>query len=96
MQNVSYGDMSDTPDTFTDLIEAIGGAQKLAALIEVTDLHARTMKQRASIEPEYWPALISGVRKFGIKLDMNSLVAMRRNGKALRNAKRKAKGGVAA
>lgn len=83
--------MSRSPDTFTQLIEDLGGAQKLAGLIEVTDLHARMMKQRASIEPEYWPALVEGAAQRGIKLTMEDLVAMRRNGKARREEKREKK-----
>lgn len=88
--------MSNAPDTFTQLIEDLGGAQKLARLIEVTDLHARAMKQRASIEPEYWPALVKGAARKGIKLGMEDLVAMRRNGKMQREKKREEKRGVAA
>ena len=45
-------------DTFSDIITAIGGAPGLSEAIGVEDSHARVMKTRGSIPPEYWSRLI--------------------------------------
>lgn len=66
--------------TFTDLIEQIGGAHGLADGLGIPMSHARTMKARKSVPPEYWPALVKLARsKRIVGVNLEALSAMRAN-----------------
>ncbi len=45
-------------NTFADLIDALGGTTAFAEGIDIPASHARTMKARNSIPPEYWRATL--------------------------------------
>ena len=69
--------------TFQALIEDIGGVRSLAEGFSITESHARVMKTRNSIPPEYWPQLIKMARaKRIVGVNVEALLAMRAQRKA--------------
>lgn len=50
-------------ETFVDIIGSFGGPAKYAEAINITGLHAQTMKQRDSIPPAYWVDTVSAAER---------------------------------
>ena len=55
------------PATRSDVIRALGDPPGFAKAIGVAESHARTMKARDSIPPEYWQALVAAAAAQGIE-----------------------------
>jgi hypothetical protein len=45
-------------ETFGAIIDAFGGTGPFGRALGIPDSHARTMKARGSISPEYWDRLV--------------------------------------
>lgn len=52
--------------SFAEVIDAFGGAQPFAAALSIPGSHARTMKARDSIPPEYWPEVVQQAASRGV------------------------------
>jgi hypothetical protein len=52
-------------ERFADVIDRVGGTEVLARLLSIKESHARVMKARNSIPPQYWPLLVSGAKGLG-------------------------------
>lgn len=64
--------------TFADIFAKWDTAAALGADIGVSDMHARAMKRRDSIPPEYWPQLVSAAHKRGVdEITIERLALMR-------------------
>lgn len=73
--------------TFRDLIDAWPSCREFAAEIGVTVLNARQMRNRDSIAPEHWPALVSAAKARGIEgATFETLAQMARRRKQERSA----------
>ena len=58
--------MAPALDSFSDIIEAMGGPAAFGAAIGIPDSHARAMKTRDSIPPEYWPRTVRAAEAKGL------------------------------
>ena len=68
-------------ESFSDVIRALGEPPGFAKAVGVAESHARTMKARDSIPPEYWQALVAAAEARGIEgvsLDLLAGFAARR------------------
>jgi hypothetical protein len=69
-------------DTFAAVIDSFGGTGDFAEAIAIAESHARTMKARDSIPPEYWPEVVkaAGTRRIrGITFEaLAGIVAAKR------------------
>jgi hypothetical protein len=71
-------------DSFSRIIEALGGPAAFGAAIGIPDSHARAMKTRDSIPPEYWPATVRTAETKGIAgvtADAMAKIAARKAGR---------------
>lgn len=69
-------------DSFSAVIDALGGAASFGEGIGVSDSHARTMKARDSIPPAYWEktvalAVLRGVQ--GVSFALLARLSARRS-----------------
>lgn len=64
------------PDTFRDLIAALGGVKAFADKLGVTDFAAKKMRDRSSVHVDHWPALIQIARENGMLFTTDDFVAM--------------------
>lgn len=64
--------------SFSAVIDAFGIAE-IASLLKIDESHARTMKARNSIPPEYWGPLIEEGARRNIHLTYQMLREMRAN-----------------
>lgn len=68
-------------ESFSDVIRALGDPPGFARAVGVAESHARTMKARDSIPPEYWQALVAAAHERGVEgvtLDLLAGFAARR------------------
>ena len=68
-------------ESFSDVIRALGDPPGFAKAVGVAESHARTMKARDSIPPEYWQAAVAHAASRGIEgvtLDLLAALAARR------------------
>lgn len=79
--------------TFADLFAKWDTIAAFGADIGVSDMHARAMKRRGSVPPEYWPQLVRAAKSKGVReVDIEALAEMR----AARRQNRASSAGVAA
>jgi hypothetical protein len=50
-------------ESHAEVIDAFGGPHKFAEAIGVETSHARAMKTRNSISPDYWPEVVEAAAK---------------------------------
>lgn len=53
-------------ESFAAVIDAFGGPGPFQRATGISDGHARTMKARESIPPEYWPEIVAAAAREGI------------------------------
>lgn len=53
-------------DSFATLIDQWPSIAAFASDIGVSDMHARAMRRRNSVPPEYWSAAVDGALQHGI------------------------------
>lgn len=75
-------------ETFNAIIEAFGGAGRFGQAIGISYSHARVMKTRGSIPPEYWGRLVEAAMERDIEISFKRLteIRMRQRQKAAASA----------
>jgi hypothetical protein len=53
-------------DSFSDLIDKLGGAAAVAVVLGIPESHARTMKARDSIPVERWERVVGAAKARGL------------------------------
>lgn len=69
--------MTRKPGTFTDLIAALGGVAQFSAATGINEHTAKKMRDRNSIAPKHWPAVIAAASAAGLPLSADDLLRMR-------------------
>lgn len=69
--------MTESPTCFSVLIDALGGAARVAEVVHTDPAHVRVMKQRDSIAPEHWPALETAAADAGLAVDASDFARWR-------------------
>lgn len=65
-------------NTFADVFAKWDTIAAFGADIGVSSMHARAMKRRGSIPPEYWPATVAAAKKRGFhEVKLSALANLR-------------------
>ena len=68
--------MIEKPDTFRDLIKALGGVKAFADKMHLGEFAAKKMRDRSSIGMDHWSKLLMVTRENGFLYTTDDFVAM--------------------